>query len=170
MSAIDAIGSYLWVVTDSTVAKRTVTDTTIIASFNYRPFIGPDYYPTGFAVDTGYCLLMTVSPINYRGKLLRFSLDGSLLGSVETSGVLKDLSLVNGRLFCVGGDETFYELNTATGRVTTNYNLLGRPFGNNIGGIAFTGKTIQLASADPVARFSTVNIPRAGASCLLTSN
>ena len=161
IKAIDARGSFLWIVTDSSIAKRTITDTTVISSFSYRNFVGPDYHPTGIAVDSGYCFLMTVGSISSRGILLKYTLDGVLLDAVFSSAVIKDVCLVNGRLFCLEGDETFYELNTATGRAVSNYNLRGRPFGNNIDGIAFTDSTIQFASRDSVGRLrvSDVHVP-----------
>jgi hypothetical protein len=159
--AVDAVGSFLWFATDSMIKKRTLFDSTTMASFSYRKAVGSDYIADGIAVGTNYCYLMTVSLLDNKGMLLKFNLSGDLLDSTQTSPVIKDLCLVNDRLFCVDGDETFLELNPSTGYVITNYNLPGRPFGNNIDGIAFTGGTIQLAGRYSYGklRISEIAIP-----------
>jgi hypothetical protein len=159
--AVDAAGSFLWFATDSTIEERIFSDTTSLASFSYRQAVGADYVATGIAVGINHCYLMTVNLTDNKGLLLKFNLSGDLLDSTQTSSVIKDLCLVNDRLFCVDGDETFLELNPSTGYVITNYNLLGRPFGNNIDGIAFTGGTIQLAGIDSLGnlRISEIAIP-----------
>jgi hypothetical protein len=159
--AMDARRAFLWVVTDSTIVKRTISDSAIISSFNYRNVFGLEYHASGIAIDSEYCFLMTVSSVNYQGILLKYTLGGVLLNIIRTDGVIKDLCLANGRLFCISGDETFYELNTSTGQVAINYSLLNRPFGNNIDGVAFTGNALQFASRDSCGRLriSYVNIP-----------
>lgn len=159
--AVDASGSFLWIATDSTIEKRTLSDTTILASFSYREAAGSDYSATGIAVGTNYCYVMTVSMSNSEGVLLKFNLSGALLSSTQTSAVIKDLCLVNDRLFCVPGDEIFFELNPLTGYSIANFNLPGRPVGNNINGIAFSGSKIQLADTDSLGRLriSEIEIP-----------
>ena len=143
--AVDAVGSFLWVATDSTIEKRTLFDSTTLFSFSYREAVGSSYFVSGIAIDNYYCYLMTVNYPDGKGILLKFNLSGDLLSSVQTSSVIRDLCLVNNRLFCVIGDETFIELNPSTGYVITNYDLPDRSIYNNIDGIAFTGSTIQLA-------------------------
>jgi len=159
--AVDAAGSFLWLATDSTIEKRRLSDTTTLASFSYRKVVGSNYLATGISVGINYCYLMTVHTLLNQGILLKFNLSGDLLSSTQTSSVIKDLCLVNNRLFCVVGDEIFLELNPSTGYVITNYNLVGRPFGNNIEGIAFSGSAIQLAGIDSVGnlRISEIAIP-----------
>ncbi len=143
--AVDVAGSFLWLATDSTIEKRTLFDTTTLASFSYRKVVGSNWVATGISMGTDYCYLMAVHTLLRQGILLKFNLLGDLLSYTQTSSVIKDLCLVNNRLFCVVGDEIFLELNPSTGYVITNYNLVGRPIGNNIDGIAFSGSAIQLA-------------------------
>ena len=159
--AVDAAGSFLWLATDSTIVKRTVDDTTTLSLFSYREVSGSNYIADGIAVGTNYCYLMTVNISDNKGILFKFNLSGDLIDSTQTSSVIRDLCLVNDRLFCADGDETFLELNPSTGYVITNYNLPGRSLGNNINGIAFSGSTIQLAEIDSVGslRISEIAIP-----------
>lgn len=161
INAIEARGPYLWVATDSTIDKRTITDPKIISTFRYTDVVGPTYRALGVAVDSTSCFVMTVSSVDFKGKLLRFTLNGALIGATETSIVLKDLALVGSRLFCLTGDETFCELNPATGRVVINCNVQNRFFRNNIDGIAFTGTTILLASLNSQSnlRLTNVSVP-----------
>ena len=159
--AIDAVGSFLWLATDSTVEKRALRDSTILLSFSLRNVIGQNFHITGIAVGSNCWYVVAVSSLDNPGILLKYNFSGDLLSSTQTSTVIKDLCLVNDRLFCVDGDETFLELNPSTGYVIANYNLIGRPFGNNIDGIAFDGSTIQLAGEDSVGRLriSKIAIP-----------
>jgi hypothetical protein len=150
--AIDARGRFLWLVTDSTVIKRTISDATVLSSFNYRSSVSTSKRATGFVVDSNYCLL------NLQGILLKFTLDGVLLSTTQTSSVFMDLCLVDGRLFCLAGGETFAELNPSTGSVITNYNIDGRTFGDNIAGIASTGTIIQLVSYTPGGYLRLLNV------------
>ena len=161
VSAIDARGPYLWTATDSSVDRRTISNPTVLSSFDYRSTAGPGFQATGLAVDSAFCFLMIANYSIGQGKLLKFGLNGNLLGSVQTNSVIRDLCLINGRLFCLDGDETFFVLNTNTGRVIANYNIRGRPFGNNIEGIALISNMIQFASRGPggFLRLTNVKIP-----------
>lgn len=159
--AVDATGTFLWIATDSTIEKRALFGNITLASFSYRNAVGPNCIATGISVGTDYCFLMTVYLLHNQGILLKFNLSGDLLSSTQTSSVIKDLCLVYNRLFCVVGDEIFLELNPSTGYVIKNYNLVGRPFGNSIDGIAFSRSAIQLAGVDSVGnlRISEIAIP-----------
>ena len=158
--AMDAQGPYLWVATDSSVQKRTLNDTTVILSFPLRPpFWTPGTYVTGMAISNDRCVIMSVAAYP-KSWLLFYDLAGNFVDSVSTSRVVKDLCLFNNRLFCSVGDETFYEVNMASGKAQQYFNLQGYAFGDDVAGIAFKDGSLQLLEQSAgVWRISSIAVP-----------
>jgi hypothetical protein len=137
--AMDIHGGYIWTATDSAIQMRSVTDFAVIRSFAWRsqiPFGFDQYSPSGIVMSDDRCYLMVVCyPID-RGYLLQLSPTGAFISAVRANAVIKDLCLVNGRLFCVEGGEAFWELDPVSGMAINYYTVSGRPSFAHIGGIA----------------------------------
>lgn len=143
--AIDSHGGYLWIVNDLKVIKRTLNDSSVISSFNYRYSSESDSLALGIVVSADYLYLLLKGEGYGNVSLIKYSLDGIKISTIKTSSVFKDMCLIGNRLFCTTGSETFVELNPTTGMVINNYNVQNRPFGNNIEGITYSGTELLIA-------------------------
>ncbi len=164
--AIDAFGSHLWTVADTTVTKRRLPGFAPVESFRFRELVSgvnlTNYHATGLAVNDQSCYIMMVNTTDNpapEGILLRFTSAGAFVSATTTHSVIKDLCLVGTRLFCSFGMSDFFELDPTTGRAKQYYRVRFGDLGRELA-IAWDGVHLVVGDS-PTDRFrvATVNLP-----------
>ena len=152
IQALDVNGAYLWTVTDSSVQKRSIPSLAVVQSFRFREAVGIDlnhFYATGLAVNDVSCFLMLVNTFDAypQGVLLQFTPTGSFISSTPTNSTIKDIGLINNRLFCCIGVEAFYELDPTSGMAIRFYALKENSSQHSVDSIAFFANRIFVVAS-----------------------
>lgn len=147
--ALDAEGAFVWTVSDSLVEKRMVSDLSVIQSFGIKSTIETDgsYTITGIAVGTNE--VYVAAYIDYEfgsfGRIYEFTKDGIWLQTaLMTTSTIKDLAILENRLFALTSYDNFFELDISSGRAIKTFYVEQDYPGGFFSGISVHGNRVHL--------------------------